>query len=536
MNEREMTLAAIFNVFTSWSWVDHFEGGTLGELMSKAGSAADSGEYAVRQAYEILSDAMERYPELSDTKILGPSWMQGGRFNSETVACAFELPSGEIFVSYCGTGDGGWIDNGQGVTQASTQQQREAAGYFDYLAERYGWTEDDHIIVTGHSKGGNKSQYTTLMAENNELIDTCYSMDGQGFSDAAIEMFKEKYGEEGYQEILDKMYAVNGYNDYVSPLINPVITPDHTTYLKTTENPDGGLGGEYAGFHMVNMYFRYEDGEFVSLLVPETDERGDMGDLAARLSEYLMSLPEDQKDAAAMVIMQILEGTEGTAVGIDGDTVSVDDLLSFGSETLIPVIMNVIGTKEGWAVLRDLVDRISDETDIHPALIAAVGIILAPFAITLAFTVAECTQMLRKIEAMLEMLGEAFRKAVEAFRSFIEFISDVADSFIEWVKSWGRSADHSYFKADTSRMRRLQSDLTRQQSELERAAGRVRNIRRNVDFGLLTKQALYFRLSGIARNLESRANEVGRMETALGSCADRYDRSERKITARYQRA
>ena len=55
MNEREMTLAAIFNVFTSWSWVDHFEGGTLGELMSKAGSAADSGEYAVRQASSLRS-------------------------------------------------------------------------------------------------------------------------------------------------------------------------------------------------------------------------------------------------------------------------------------------------------------------------------------------------------------------------------------------------------------------------------------------------------------------------------------------------
>ena len=126
MNEREMTLAAIFNVFTSWSLVDHFEEGTLGELKSKTEQAANSGEYTVRQAYEILSDALERYPELSDTKILGPSWMQGGRFNSETVACAFELPSGEIFVSYCGTGDGGWIDNGQGVTQASTQQQRQA--------------------------------------------------------------------------------------------------------------------------------------------------------------------------------------------------------------------------------------------------------------------------------------------------------------------------------------------------------------------------------------------------------------------------
>ena len=59
------------------------------------------------------------------------------------------------------------------------------------------------------------------------------------------------------------MYAINGYNDYVSPLINPIIVKDHTIYLETTENPDGGMRGDYEGFHMVNLYFRYEDGEFI---------------------------------------------------------------------------------------------------------------------------------------------------------------------------------------------------------------------------------------------------------------------------------
>ena len=39
------------------------------------------------------------------------------------------------------------------------------------------------------------------------------------------------------------------------------------------------MRGDYEGFHMVNMYFRYEDGEFISVLTPET-ERGPLGDLA----------------------------------------------------------------------------------------------------------------------------------------------------------------------------------------------------------------------------------------------------------------
>ena len=536
MNESEVNLAAILNVFTSWEYADHFEGGTLEEVLLRArDQIAETGDADAIQAYEILSDAVERYPGFGDTKILGQSWNQGDMFNSETVACAFELPSGEIYVSYCGTGDGGWIDNAHGVTEASTQQQEEAARYFDYLVEKYGWTEEDQIIITGHSKGGNKSQYVTLMAENNDLIDTCYSMDGQGFSDEAIEMFREKYGEEGYQEILDKMYAINGYNDYVSPLINPIIVKDHTIYLETTENPDGGMQGDYEGFHMVNMYFRYEDGEFISVLTPET-ERGPLGDLAERLSEYLMSLPDDQKDAAAMLIMQILENLEGRTVGVDGDHVSVDDILSFGADTIVPVVFNIIGSEEGRQVLADLLRRFSEETNIHPAIIGVTVIVLAPLALNLLVSVSLLYKLVKFIRDMIEKLGEAFAKAVEAFSAFIDYIQDIGNDFIEWIKSWGKTADYSWFRTDTRMMRRISSELRSQQTELDREAQRIRAVRKSVDFGLLTKQALYFKMTSLARNLEYRADELGRLAQALEKCADQYEKNERKIVDHYQTA
>ena len=65
MNESEVNLAAILNVFTSWEYADHFEGGTL-----------DSRALRV-----------ERYPGFGDTKILGQSWNQGDMFNSERTVC-----------------------------------------------------------------------------------------------------------------------------------------------------------------------------------------------------------------------------------------------------------------------------------------------------------------------------------------------------------------------------------------------------------------------------------------------------------------
>ena len=90
MNESEVNLAAILNVFTSWEYADHFEGGTLEEVLLRArDQIAGTGDADAIQAYEILSDAVERYPGFGDTKILGQSWNQGDMFNSETVACAF---------------------------------------------------------------------------------------------------------------------------------------------------------------------------------------------------------------------------------------------------------------------------------------------------------------------------------------------------------------------------------------------------------------------------------------------------------------
>ena len=73
MNESEVNLAAILNVFTSWEYADHFEGGTLEEVLLRArDQIAETGDADAIQAYEILSDAVETvswirgYKEYSD--------------------------------------------------------------------------------------------------------------------------------------------------------------------------------------------------------------------------------------------------------------------------------------------------------------------------------------------------------------------------------------------------------------------------------------------------------------------------------------
>ena len=303
MGNANETYSAIFDLFTYWGYSMEAEPGkTLGEILQEALDTGNSSEIY----YQTLNDAIKRYPELANAEFKSPSWQQGGRYHSETYACVFELPNGDKYVAYRGTDDGGWIDNGQGMTQESTLLQREASDYFDQMAEQYGWTESDNIYVTGHSKGGNKAQYVTLMSNHANLVDECHSFDGQGFSDEAIQSFKEKYGEEGYQEVLKKMYGYNGANDYVNPLGNTIIPKENIKYIDTVPNPGSGFD-KFAGLHMEEQMFqRDENGNAIAVLGEET-EQGVMGKFSAFLSEFLMSLPPEERDAAAMFVMQIME-------------------------------------------------------------------------------------------------------------------------------------------------------------------------------------------------------------------------------------
>lgn len=531
MNAENTTYAALFNLFTYWDYSEEVNSNkTLSQILQDASQS----KYADSDYYRILQDAVTRYPELRNATIKSPSWKMNEQYNAETRACVFELGNGDKYVAYRGTGDGGWIDNGEGVTQESTGQQKEAARYFDQVARQYGWTQEDNIYVTGHSKGGNKAQYVTLMAEYNNLIDRCYSMDGQGFSDAAIRQFKEKYGEEGYQEILDKMYAYNGKNDYVSPLVNPVISKEHTTYLDTIENPNGGIKGKYAGYHMLEMFFRLnEDEEFEAVLVPET-ERAELGDFADKVSRFLMSLPMDERKAAAMTIMQLLEMSEDRIDGVDGKTVTLRELIKFGAKVPTPLLLTVFTSKAGWKMVWKAIKDIFSEGVKNFVIIVIKLLVIAPVAIFIMKEFHKVTSILDFIIDEINKLGEAFRMAAQAFESCVHFLKKKGDEFVNWIKNLVRSADYSYFLVEVNQMRLVKGELETEKRKLRNEAVRIRKLRREINFGLLTQQALYFRLVSLARTLEQEAFILERMSTSIQKCIETYERNERKVVQLYQ--
>jgi len=105
------------------------------------------------------------------------------------------------------TGQKEWWDNGSGFGLSDTEKQKEALEYIENLPY-------DSITVTGHSKGGNKAQYVTVLSDK---VDRCISMDGQGFS----QEFLDRY----YAEIEKKGGSITNYyldGDFVSILLFPV--------------------------------------------------------------------------------------------------------------------------------------------------------------------------------------------------------------------------------------------------------------------------------------------------------------------------
>ncbi|MDO5518543.1 MAG: DUF2974 domain-containing protein, partial [Clostridium sp.] len=132
-------------------------------------------------------------------------------------AACFIYDNDTVYVIFRGTTTlKEWEDNGQGAYEYDTIQQIYALNYINKLDYK-------NIIVSGHSKGGNKAQYVTVRCPK---INKCISINGQGFSNEFI----KKYDNEIHDN-KEKIVAINSKYDYVNCLFNTIAGEIH--YFKT---------------------------------------------------------------------------------------------------------------------------------------------------------------------------------------------------------------------------------------------------------------------------------------------------------------
>jgi hypothetical protein len=392
-----------------------------------------------------------------------------------------------VYVAYRGTGDGRWYDNGDAFAKEYSPYQQDAAEYFDSVMERLNVSDQANVYVTGHSKGGNQAQFVTLASKYGYLVDKCISMDGEGFSPEAIAYFKSIYGEEFYEEQLQKLYSICGDNDYVNGLGIKVIPEDHTVYIETPvdvtdfSNSHGLINTETGTGNL----FDYGNGSFYN----QTTQQRELALLSKSLSENIMKLPKEDREDICRSIMSILEysfnkDNEIThGVGLNGETATLEEYesLFFYLDDCIDQLVN---TKEGRDFIDKFVDDMFDEeaqNEFNDVFDKIVFIVAGPIA-AYATHGKGVDIVVFSLERIADKIGDFIDKA-EKIKNAFEFCCNVAKSIQKW---WKETFDADYqaaqeYLADNSLIQLHTDDLWGLAEKLWAINGRLQTLDQRID-------------------------------------------------------
>lgn len=115
-------------------------------------------------------------------------------------------------IAFRGTTGMGWIDNAKCGFIQDTPQQIKALEFFHKVDHRFKFKA---YTLTGHSKGGNNSQYITVV--DGKKINHCITFNSQGFSADFILKYKQQIDENKH-----KIVAYECAWDIVNILLNSI--------------------------------------------------------------------------------------------------------------------------------------------------------------------------------------------------------------------------------------------------------------------------------------------------------------------------
>jgi hypothetical protein len=334
------------------------EGKTIKEIIS---GIRDFKEFSSIRIHSKLKNAAKTNEEFARLILLLDSQNMKNRVTGKRLykegglKAAFygDPESGKIFVAYKGTGEGEWIDNGTGLggVAAYTRQQEEARLFFKNnikKARALMKNKEAKAIISGHSKGGNKAQFTTATTAGD--CEKCVSFDGQSMSTATMRYMIDKLsGAEFFKIRREKLFAVRADNDYVSPLgknlgneyyngqrLPSLMIPDrNTTFYQST------LRG--VEWHCPDAILT-PDGKLTKLA-----NQGEVSKTAERLSEKVMALEASERVKATVTAMWALQAFYVKTAPITGEKPNAEDILK-GIELINKILEE---TSKETATLRE---------------------------------------------------------------------------------------------------------------------------------------------------------------------------------------
>lgn len=252
-NELTNTELALLNNLLYINGITDYKDKTLKTVISKLrdngldklDNPKDDFDLTAEEWDKILT-AIEKNPKLADLEIKYPQVDdKGGK------AATFVDSNNNATVVFRGTAGPEWADNVLGGYKEDTEQQKVALEYIKNLPYT-------HITVSGHSKGGNKAQYVTIVMNSiiKGKIDRCVAFDGQGFSPE----FCKKYAEE-IKQYNNLITLIGPRDDYVNILLyqiagNVIYTEVDKSFWDRLK--DGDFVG-IAGQHIANRMIAFDE-------------------------------------------------------------------------------------------------------------------------------------------------------------------------------------------------------------------------------------------------------------------------------------
>ncbi len=269
---------------------------------------------------EIILNYIERNKNLASSKLI-----QQVCDDSGLCTCAFLMPKGEVYVAFRGTGTGEWLDNGEGLSGIAneegfaTEQQTEALNWFAKLLNEENIMPED-VIVSGHSKGGNKAQLIAMKFP----VQKCISFDGQGFSPELLGELKAEH-EESFYKRRAKVFSYSAENDYINVLGARLMPYENVFYLKSN-----------GGFHFLEAVLN-KDGTLTQIC-----EQGRLSECVERISDELMKIPAGARKYATLGVMNIIQKYIVNEPALNGDFVSLESTIAGLGVAAFSVIKSIV--------------------------------------------------------------------------------------------------------------------------------------------------------------------------------------------------
>ena len=481
----------------------------------------DYGSFMTGKDWENLVNTISKDDRLMNVELQTTHVDKGGTGGGGTSALFVDPATNDAVVVFRGTASNEWKDNfvGGGATGTedgvSTNHQRNALDWYQSL-ELDGYNS---VTVSGHSKGGNKAKYITVLDDS---VDRCLSFDGQGFSDEFIEKYKDLIARNQ-----DKIQNNNVDSDYVNLLLNDI---GNTTFYEGYDYGDGG----FLENHCPNAFLKFnEDG---SISMTQSTRDPGMTVLDDFLNSYLRTLSAEEKENTLSFIGELVQGGFGGAsfeelfsVLLDGkNSDCAANLLAYvikyeqTNPELAKTVKDVLG-KMGLEDMTDLVDTVTDVMNswYFDKLLSAAGFVGDHIP----------DWVLEKLSDYLyEKYGIRLSKdELKKLLSMIGMVSDDLDT-MEDPKDGGdlavESIGNASFSIQLKKLEQSQEELASHSQLLREIAEEVGTLSSNLTKGLYL---IKIPLGRIKSTMEEEARSMSQLGATLIEIKKKYDTTEKTI-------